>query len=257
MLRSKRRVLKLRNKDLSLSSAAAPPSQMNLLAAGTARLLGGEEAASQVVERTSQTLNFTGHNAFDIMTLCERQKARDLGQHRAHNASQSTRLTQEDLANIYGKAKRLTANVVFGSGNGQLGTALFKEVRRRTLNKMQQDTEKLERTKKRLRILIKRAAEIRKAEKDYKKWKNAQIKDMIRYKKNSGNKWKIPTLKAEMQKKWLVVRNNTTPHVSLSNSDGEESLGGDDESYSSELDAEDVEEGLVFEGEEEEDEHSS
>ena len=32
---------------------------------------------------------------------------------------------------------------------------------------------------------------------------------MIRYKKNSGNKWKIPTLKAEMQKKWLVVRNNT------------------------------------------------
>ena len=161
------------------------------------------------------------------------------------------------MANIYGKAKRLTANVVFGSGNGQLGTALFKEVRRRTLNKMQQDTEKLERTKKRLRILIKRAAEIRKAEKDYKKWKNAQIKDMIRYKKNSGNKWKIPTLKAEMQKKWLVVRNNTSPHVSPSNSDNEESLGGDDKSYSSKFDAEDAEEGLVFEDDEEEDNQSS
>ena len=62
-------VLKLRNTDLLLSHAAAPPSQMNLLAAGTARLLGGEEAASHVVERTSQTLNFTGHNASDIMTL--------------------------------------------------------------------------------------------------------------------------------------------------------------------------------------------
>ena len=55
---------------------------------------------------------------------------------------------------------------------------------------------------------------------------------MIRYKKNSGNKWKIPTLKAEMQKKWLAVRNNTSPHVSPSNSDDEESLGGDDKSYS-------------------------
>ena len=71
---------------------------------------------------------------------------------------------------------------------------------------------------------------------------------MIWYKKNSGNKWKIPTLKVEMQKKWLVVRNNnTSPHVSPSNSDNEESLGGDVKYYSGELDLDDAEEGLVFE----------
>ena len=53
-----------------------------------------------------------------------------------------------------------------------------------------------------------------------------------------------------------MVRNNTSPHISPSNSD-EENLGGDDETYSSKLDAEDVEEGLVFEDKEEEDNHSS
>jgi len=184
------------------------------------------------------------------MILCVQQKARDAGQHRAHAASQPSRLTKEGLAEIYGRSKRLTANVVFGSGNGQLGKALFKEVRRRTLSKVQQTTEKLERIKKRLRLLVKRAAAIRKAEKNYKKWKNVDLKDMIRYKKNPANKWKIPTRKVEMQAKWLVVRNNRSPHVSPSNSDNEGSLACDDESYDSQLDAEDVDEGLVFEDEE-------
>ena len=122
------------------------------------------------------------------MTLCAQQKARDVGQHRAHAESQSTHLTNDELIKIYRQAKRLTANVVFGSGNGQLGKVLFEEVRRRTLSKMQKDTERLERTKKRLRALVKRAAEIRKEEKNYKKWKCAELKDMILYKKNPGNK---------------------------------------------------------------------
>ena len=107
---------------------------------------------------------------------------------------------------MYSKSKRLTANVVVGSGNGQLGKALFKEVRRRALSKVQQTTEKLERIKKRLRLLVKRAAAIRKAERNYKKWKNVDLKDMIRFKKNPANNWRIPTRKAKMQAKWLVVR---------------------------------------------------
>ena len=49
----------------------------------------------------------------------------------------------------------------------------------------------------------------------------------------------------------------TSPYVSASNSDHEESLGGDDESYSSELDAEDAAEGLVFEDKDEEEDRSS
>ena len=139
---------------------------------------GGKEAASQVLERASQTLNFTGHTVSDIMDLCAQQKARDVGQHRAHAESQSTHLTNDELIKIYRQAKRLTANVVFGSGNGQLGKVLFDEVRRRTLSKMQKDTKRLERTKKRLRALVKRAAEIRKEEKNYKKWKCAELKDI-------------------------------------------------------------------------------
>ena len=43
------------------------------------------------------------------------------------------------------------------------------------------------------------------------------------------------------------VKNNPSPHVRPSNSDDEGSLGGDGESYCSQLDAEDAEEGLVIE----------
>ena len=52
-----------------------------------------------------------------------------------------------------------------------------------------------------------------------------------------------------MQKKWLVVRNNTSPHISPSNSDDEESMVGDDKPYSSELDAKEaVVDGLTSTG---------
>ena len=164
--------------------------------------------------------------------------------------SQLSRLTKGGLAEIYSRSKRLTANVVFESGNVQLRKALFEEVRRCTLSKVQQTTKKLRRIKKRFCLLVKRAVAIRKAEKNYMKWKNVDLKDMIRYKKNPVNKWKIPTRKAEMQAKWLVVRNNRSPHVSPSNSDNEGSLEGDDESYNSELDADVADERLVFEDEE-------
>ena len=172
------RVLKSRNMD-PLSSAAAPPTQRNLLTAGTARLLGNEEATLQAVKRASQTFDFTSHTSSDIMTLCLQQKALDARQHRAHTASQPSRLTKEDLSEIYNRTKQLRANVAFGSGNGQLGKALSEEVRRRTLSKVQQTTKKLEHIKKWLRLLVKRAATIRKAEKNYKKWKNVNLKDMI------------------------------------------------------------------------------
>ena len=69
-----------RNMD-PMSSAATPPTQRNLLTAGTVRMLGEEEVTLQAVERASQTLNFTGHTSSDIMTLCLQQKARDVGQY--------------------------------------------------------------------------------------------------------------------------------------------------------------------------------
>ena len=47
-----------------------------------------------------------------------------------------------------------------------------------------------------------------------------------------------------------MVRNNQSPHISPSNSDNEGSLGCNDESYNSQLDAEDADEGLVFQDEE-------
>ena len=236
-------ILTKRNLVNPSAAVPAPPTRMNLLQNGSGSLLGGGAAAAEAVATAAQSLNTTGGTSMDILTMLQQQSAKDAGRQR-HHESQKDCFTEEELADIYSNSKRLTANTVFGTGDGRMGKALYIEVRKRSLAKSKKDAEKADRDKKKIRILLKKAEAIRKRQKDYLKWKRGEILDMIRLKKSPKDKWNLPKTKGEMQTRWAQIKGRRTPHASPCNSDNEESDAEDDESINSQ--AEPADEGFVI-----------
>lgn len=241
-------ILTTRNLVNPSAAVPVPPTRMNLLQTGSGSLLGGEAAAAEAVAAAAQSLNTTGGTSMDILTMLRQESAKDAGRQR-HHESQKDCFTEEELAEIYANSKKLTANTVFGTGDGRMGRSLYNEVRKRSLAKSKKDAEKANRDKKKIRILLKKAKATRKREKDYLKWKREEILDMIRLKKLPKDKWNLPKTKGEMQTRWAEIKGRRTPHASPCNSDNEESDAEDDESIDSQ--AEPADEGFVIDSDDE------
>ena len=220
-------VLLCRGVNLSANPRFVPPLQRDLLNTGSGRLAGGQTAESAFVESV-ESLNYSGGTASDIMSLAinANNRARGIQETMGGDAAQGNVLSTEELLSRYSGAKRFTAGIVFGVGNGHLGEEVMNEVIRRraaTPNKARADEED---KKKRLRELKSVVKSIRK-----KKGKMT-VKDMqalIKWKKQPGDK-AIPTSRADCERRWNLVKGRRSPRCSPANSDAEEESESDEES---------------------------
>ena len=135
---------------------------------------------------------------------------------------QEQRLPPDVLKSRYEKAKRMTAGVVFGLGDGVLGIQVRDEVIRRNDTRKAKAKATEANNKKKVRELAAKVGDIRDEMADPSfNMLNRHLETLIRYKTRKGDK-KLPTKKAEMQQRWNEIKGRQSPHVSPYNS-GEES----------------------------------
>ena len=241
----RQRVLSLRRVHGN-NSATISGMQANLLTEGSGYLLGGgDEAKSKAaVEAAAAGLALTGHHADQICDLIVRSMnlTRGRNEHMQKQADERT-----DLRTLYSEQPRLSANVVFGTGNGLLQEEVRDEVIRREQTRKDRLDAK-ERKKKKARwelyldvervrgeIATKFAEYFRSKgfseqdevkeldldEDQIRKLSGNQLKTLVKWKKDSKDK-AIPTRKAELAVRLIDTMNRRSPHVSPYNSDEED-----------------------------------
>jgi Skp family chaperone for outer membrane proteins len=118
------RVLKSRGEEaMSSISAILPVSLSDLSSTGS----GAQVSTTEIAEAIN-TLNHSGVTAQNILKLAADADKRNAGRERNNNKK------REDLAKVYASAQRMTSSVIFGKGNGQLGSEVYNEVLARTKN---------------------------------------------------------------------------------------------------------------------------
>ena len=242
-----------------------------MLEAGSGHLAGGPGAAEQLV-RAAESLNCSGGTASDILTMMQNAQRKNGGRnnHMAADAATGNLVPTEELLKRYKEAKQFTSGTVFGSGNGELGTAARDKVIRR--NRLSKEKESAA-TKKKNQKLRKLYAEVKKIQAEMKKkgfkWTNPKLMRMCRWKRRPKDK-KMPTRKDELLARWQETKGRPSPQVSPANSDdegksdddddGDEASVGRDKSEDKEASVdgdESEDDGASLDGDESEDEEAS
>ncbi len=102
------------------------PNQIDLTCTGSGRLIGRPNAQSLIVAFVA-TLNTNGTAGDKLQLLHQSKVMRDAW----FQANEIKSVTRESKLERYEKAKKLTAGVVFHSGNGELDADVYNEVIRR------------------------------------------------------------------------------------------------------------------------------
>ena len=227
------------------------PNQIDLTCTGSGRLIGGPDTQRLIVA-SAVTLNTNG-TAGDILQLLHQSKVtRDA----RFQANEVRSVTRESKLERYKKAKKLTAGVVFHSGNGELDANVYNEVIRR-MEYCSDNAAKIEEKKKKKMIELKRAVDAIRAKKlTLKDLVVSQLKTMCKWKKQPGDAT-LPTTKKALKQLYKKTMHNPSPHVSPYNSDAEEEAGDASDIDSMDSDAsvpenDDLEFGKEYEIDEEE-----
>ena len=91
-------------------------------------LLGGGEAAKKAIEEAASGLELHGPYIDNIFALVERKRSLNNGrnEHMQKQAEALTTTTIERLRELYASSRKMTAGVVFGTGNGMLQEEVCK-----------------------------------------------------------------------------------------------------------------------------------
>ena len=175
-------------------------------------MIGGPDAQS-LIFASAATLNTNG-TAGDILQLLHQSKVmRDT----RFQGNEVRSLTRESKLERYEKAKKLTAGVVFHSGNGELDADVYNEVIRR-MEYRSDNAAKIEEKKKKKMIELKRAVDAIRAKKlTLKDLVVSQLKTMCKWKKQPGDAT-LPTTKKALKQLYKKTMHNPSPHVSPYNS---------------------------------------
>ena len=202
---------------------------------GSALLIpGGPGAAAASIAQAAQEANTKSQTSQDIMALLAQNNSRNEGRqnHMAGDAANGNVVSADELRKRYKNARKLTAGVAFGNGDGHLGPELRDAVRERNIAKSKKETASAARKKSALRKLCKEVANIRKEQRTQKssfRFTTTKLKALCRYKKKKGDK-KMPTRKSELEARWKKTKDRPSPQVSPANSDVEEDDDVNDES---------------------------
>ena len=107
--------------------ARVAPSQQNFMEVGSALLIpGGPGAAAASIAQAAQEANTKSQTSQDIMALLAQSNSRNAGRqnHMAGDAANGNVVSPDELRKRYKDARKLTAGVAFGNGDGHLGPAL-------------------------------------------------------------------------------------------------------------------------------------
>ena len=236
------------------SNTYVPPSQLNLLETGSGQLAGGASAIQELA-RVTETLNFNGNTASDIMTLAQNNKNKSNGrrEHMAGDAAAGNKVPLEELKRRY-KEGTLTTGKVFGKGDGQLGPVVRDEVLRRKAATEAKETTTRRNKRKTLAqdIAAHRKVLVMMKKKGF-KWTIPLLKKAIKPLKTKED-GAMPGTRAPLLTLWGKLKNRPLPQLSPSDSDDEDEL----EDGSGSGDEEEEEEGSESEeeGSESEDEES-
>ena len=221
------RAIVLRSWGINNSLAAPPPpTQRDIFTTGSGRLAGGAAAADEL-QQSAAELNYTGFTASGIMTLTQNPKSKNNGR-RANmgaDASMERRLPPDVLKSRYREAKRMTAGVVFGRGDGVFGIQIRDEVIHRNATRKAKAKATKANNKKNVRELAAKVDDIRDemASPPF-VMLNKHLETLIRYKTRKGDK-KLPSKKkTDILQRWNKIKGRQSPHVSPYNY-GEESEG--------------------------------
>ena len=204
----------------SSQQARAHPLEQNLLESGSGRIAGGE-AASQAIAETAATLNYSGSTATHLMTLMQNQARRNEGVRR-QNDENGAELTSDELKKRYKEARRMTAGMVFGEGNGHLGKEVRDEVVRRNQRRKEKAANVAASKKAALRNLQREVEDIRASMKQPNfKFTLKNLRPLIKWKRRPEDK-ALPSRKDDLLKRWEETKNRASPRVSPANSEAED-----------------------------------
>lgn len=222
------RIIKLRNNNPSnpRQHVLPAPTQTNLLATGSGRLIqgGGAAKASQVTATAEQLDPNTG-KAGELLTLLNNSNKRVDGLANAA-AEANNRPSKECLEQRLAAAKSITAGVIIKEASGRLCDEVYRDVLRRSEYKKENETKQIRKKKKKLYGLKKEVDRIRKklpkmktmkTAELKKKLKNDELKKLCQWKKKKGGK-AIPTTKDKLIQRWKADMSNQSPQVSVCSS---------------------------------------
>jgi hypothetical protein len=214
------RVMESRGITYSSNPSQLPASMMDLAASGSGRLVD-----SAAIATAAETLNHSGTTTQNIMKLTNQADARNAGRERS-NAEETT-----DLASVFKKARRMTANIVFGHGNSRLGVEARDEVQSRVDASIKAAAEKVDRGKSKVRKLQQRVlavkAKLDKRGGELSKLTVGDLQTLCQWKKGPKSSRKLVAIsklktKPELIDRYNATKSNPSPHVSPANSSVEE-----------------------------------
>ena len=94
---------------------------------GSTLLIPGDPGAvASTITQASQEANTNSQTAQDIMALLAQNNSRNAGRqnHMAGDAANGNVVSPDELRKRYKEARKLTAGVAFGNGDGHLGPEL-------------------------------------------------------------------------------------------------------------------------------------
>lgn len=194
---------------MSSISAILPVSLRDLSSTGS----GAQVSTTEIAEAIN-TLNHSGVTAQNILKLAADADKRNAGRERNNNKK------REDLAKVYASAQRMTSSVIFGKGNGQLGSEVYNEVLTRTKNTKNKI---LESKRKKNRKLAERQKEVKAIRQKLKQKENKlnalsqkDLKMLCLWKKGPKDKGVSTLNKEELTQRYNKTKSNKSDDSSES-----------------------------------------